>query len=465
MGVLCGAKAGITRLSELIIDADKNWQGKGISNIKQVAEGMEIGHIIQHNGSILETLPPEVANYVLTSEGPGHKVTWAPGGMYLYRFFPVSIELLFAAGLFTPDHLKQINAPIASPFGNIYGIPEHNTAWFRKQEPSIALSKAAAIYTPDHSEVKTPIVGSQPSWQVPVGGAVADDGGVQTDETAQAKSGPAVDQQYNSGDDGNRGMTSSSIWEGQAFQAGANYKLRYVRLKLYRTGKPGTSVVRIRNTSGGLPTGGDLTTQNFNGNALTEDTNGRWEKIWLDTPIDITNGTTYALIVSTGDEGNVYWRCDASSPTYANGSRVYSSNAGVGWAADTTRDFMFEVYGTVNDMTLLPASLAVDDAYYFGHGKKFSVVEIDIGQAGAGTYVLAWEYWNGATWAGLVDLDDGTNAFKNSWTNEVSHTPQGDWALTTIQGMNLYWIRARVTDVGIGYSQPLGTWADVRTNV
>ncbi|MFC1903100.1 hypothetical protein ACFLX4_03430, partial [Chloroflexota bacterium] len=80
-------------------------------------------------------------------------------------------------------------------------------------------------------------------------------------------------------------------------------------------------------------------------------------------------------------------------------------------------------------------------------------------------YILAWEYWNGAAWAALVDLNDGTNAFKNAYTNEVSHTPQGDWALTIIQGMNLYWIRARVTDAGSGYSQPLGTWARVRRDI
>ena len=30
-------KAGITKLSELQVDADKNWQGCGISNLKELA--------------------------------------------------------------------------------------------------------------------------------------------------------------------------------------------------------------------------------------------------------------------------------------------------------------------------------------------------------------------------------------------------------------------------------------------
>ena len=34
-----GAAAGITKLSELIIDANKDWNGKSISNMKQIAIG------------------------------------------------------------------------------------------------------------------------------------------------------------------------------------------------------------------------------------------------------------------------------------------------------------------------------------------------------------------------------------------------------------------------------------------
>jgi len=34
-----GGAAGITKLSELIIDANKDWNGKSISNMKQIAIG------------------------------------------------------------------------------------------------------------------------------------------------------------------------------------------------------------------------------------------------------------------------------------------------------------------------------------------------------------------------------------------------------------------------------------------
>ena len=97
-------KGGIRRLSELDIDANKDWQGKGITNLAGIAAGMGIGHIAQHNGSVLETLAPGSLNYVMTSQGLGHLVVWAPGGAYLWRYFPVSVYLSFLAEVFVPDH-------------------------------------------------------------------------------------------------------------------------------------------------------------------------------------------------------------------------------------------------------------------------------------------------------------------------------------------------------------------------
>ena len=49
-------KGGISKLSELVIDADKNWAGKKLTNCGGLAAGMAMGHILQHNGVILETL-------------------------------------------------------------------------------------------------------------------------------------------------------------------------------------------------------------------------------------------------------------------------------------------------------------------------------------------------------------------------------------------------------------------------
>jgi hypothetical protein len=302
MGVLCGAKPGIRYLSELIIDCDKNWLGYGIHNIKQVAAGMAIGHVLQHNGSILEGLPPGVAHYVLTSEGLGKKVIWAPGGTYYERFFPVSIDLSHKEGKVTPDAVKQIIAAMATSHVETYLDAPGD--FVKRLTPTIELSKQAGKVTPDHTHGETPVIESSYSLKIPVGGAVADDGGVQMDETTEGQN------------------------------------------------------------------------------------------------------------------------------------------------------------DTQNDMTLLPATPAVDDAYYLGDDKQFDAGWLDIGTQGDGVWVIAWEYWNGSNWVALADVVDNTNSLTAivGW-HDVSFTRPGDWALTTIQGMSLYWIRARVSSFTSIITQPLGNQA------
>ena len=215
----------------------------------------------------------------------------------------------------------------------------------------------------------------------------------------------------------------------------------------------------IKATDGlGHPTGPDLALGSFNGNSLTTSSAGEWVTIWMTAPLSVAAGTKYAIVLEA-NAYSVYWRRDATAPGYGGGGREYSIDNGVSWNTDAAKDFMFEEWGTVNDMTLLPAAIALGDAYCWGHSRKFYKLIQDIGVAAAGTHTIAWEYWDGGAWAACVDLVDGTDAFRNQWTREVTHTPQAGWALKVIQGMNFYWIRARVTDAGAGYSQPLGTFA------
>lgn len=115
--------------------------------------------------------------------------------------------------------------------------------------------------------------------------------------------------------------------------------------------------------------------------------------------------------------------------------------------------------GTANDMTLLPAVPAVNDAYYFGGANKFAKLVINIGTAGAGTWTIAWEYYNGS-WTAIT-VTDGTSAFKPSSTGNknVTWTMPSDWALTTVASISAFWIRARVATYSAVTTQPKGTQA------
>jgi hypothetical protein len=285
-------RAGISKLSELEIDADKDWQGKGIFNIKEVAQSMGIGDIVQHDGARLVKLPPGVANYVLTSEGSGKLVTWAPGGTYYERYFPVSVESGVFAAVVSPQLVAK-TAPMAT---------SRTETQVPTKSPAVASSVAASVVTAS-SITKTASPGRQLINELtyPVSGAVADDGGVQTDETTAA-----------------------------------------------------------------------------------------------------------------------------NNPTE-------------------------------NDMTLLPAVPAVNDAYYFAYSATFGKVRLNQGTAGAGEWTIVWEYWNGTIWTGLSNVNDETNGFRASDHNFITFDVPGDWATTTVAGLGpYYWVRARVATYTSITTQPLG---------
>lgn len=127
-----------------------------------------------------------------------------------------------------------------------------------------------------------------------------------------------------------------------------------------------------------------------------------------------------------------------------------------GVLVDETAEANSEASG---DMTLLPAAPAVNDAYYFGAQVPFRALTVALSVAGEGDYTLVWEYWNGASWAAISSLIDGTQGFTSS--GAVTLEPPNDWAAATINGVGAYHLRARVSAFVSIATQPLGSQAYV----
>jgi len=70
-------QGGITRLSELNIDADKDWQAMGISNIKELALAMDKGDMLFFDGAGVVLITPGAAGTRLTTQGVGADPTWS----------------------------------------------------------------------------------------------------------------------------------------------------------------------------------------------------------------------------------------------------------------------------------------------------------------------------------------------------------------------------------------------------
>lgn len=78
-----------------------------------------------------------------------------------------------------------------------------------------------------------------------------------------------------------------------------------------------------------------------------------------------------------------------------------------------------------------------NDFLYCGKLTQFKELNIDVATASVGYTGALWEYWDGSTWQTLAMT--GTDDFSADAT--LTFTVPGDWALTTVNGVQAYWIR------------------------
>lgn len=80
-------------------------------------------------------------------------------------------------------------------------------------------------------------------------------------------------------------------------------------------------------------------------NGLVSFVDGRYSAGANTYPEETTDTNAWGVcgfLFSSTAVSKVYWLTDASSPTYANGKRWYSTNSGTSYTGDATRDFIFE---------------------------------------------------------------------------------------------------------------------------
>lgn len=61
---------GISALSQLAIDADKDWQGKGITNLKELVSAMDKGDMLLRNDNFIVKISAGSIGTRLKSQGP-----------------------------------------------------------------------------------------------------------------------------------------------------------------------------------------------------------------------------------------------------------------------------------------------------------------------------------------------------------------------------------------------------------
>lgn len=153
---------------------------------------------------------------------------------------------------------------------------------------------------------------------------------------------------FNTGDDAGISInTASTYWQAMTFTAAYTYVISSIKIKIYRSGTPGTGTVSLYSTVGGVPSA-SLSSGTYDLSGITTDTGGEWIEFELDTAINIVTGNVYAIVFdddsTAGNE--CFWRADNASG-YSGGIYKWTGNSGTTWTDDVSeRDCMFEVYGT-----------------------------------------------------------------------------------------------------------------------
>lgn len=154
-----------------------------------------------------------------------------------------------------------------------------------------------------------------------------------------------------------------------SFTPQEDYTLNAIRTRIKRIGTPGLVYFEIYATADNIPVGVALQTTERNGNTFSTATSGAISTTTLSTPINLTSGVTYALVlrVPNGDLNNkLYWFGDTTDDYSRGDASVYYKDVddwGGNWSTvtdgwyplpDTQRnwpgwnihDFDFQTWGT-----------------------------------------------------------------------------------------------------------------------
>lgn len=144
-------------------------------------------------------------------------------------------------------------------------------------------------------------------------------------------------------------------WYGQTLTPSSDFIVTQVWINYNTTqGNPDGTTVSIRATSGGLPTGDDLTTGVGAEGVETIDVG----------PCLLENGVQYALIARCldGDAANYeQWWFDQTAPPYAGGTVVSSNDSGSSWASDAAKDFDCYLTGSVVSKQVTATGISPDE--------------------------------------------------------------------------------------------------------
>lgn len=144
-------------------------------------------------------------------------------------------------------------------------------------------------------------------------------------------------------------VNSSTTRYAQTFEHTSSFLLESIDLYMARNGSPSVSIVCAIYAVDGSnhPTGASLEASSRTKTQIGFGTG--FKNFPFAGTLELSGSTTYAFVtyctgISFGGDYRQYY--DGTSPTYAEGNYLNSTNSGSTWTPDTNRDFTFKINGT-----------------------------------------------------------------------------------------------------------------------
>lgn len=293
-------------------------------------------------------------------------------------------------------------------------------------------------------------VGQSPSTTVAVTGALAEDSGTLTDETTEANEATANDM--------NLTPNQQAGWCWVYNADTTNWTNETATLR--DAAANDVDLVPLQAT-----TAGDTVYFGFVGASDELSLNVGTAGVYS----DITLSWEY----SQGASGwNTLSVTDDTSGFTVSGTNSITYTAPGDWAIDTvngTSDYYWIravcAFGGSEVVTTPPLGTqgwnppGVGDAYYLGWVTEMPTkYNVNIGTAGTGTWAMTWEYYNGS-WTALSGVVDGTSNFTAAGTSSIHWAKPVDAVKSTLESIEAYWVRARITSYTSVGVQATGTQA------
>lgn len=175
---------------------------------------------------------------------------------------------------------------------------------------------------------------------------------------------------------------------------------------------------------------------------------------YLETRLNNERGQHFIGNVIIGDQTTGSMTFMGQGSTNPEGTVILQYD-GVSTFTDVTNDLSKDVQTTTDLFTNLTTA-----EFYVGRDDKFASVIFDVAQIiDFGTGLVAFEYWNGSSWSPLNVMAAKTESPYTTYGQNLFSLVQeevvrfnikilngsGNWALTTVNGINKYWTRARIT--------------------